>query len=65
MCTVLGADPTLNADSDGQRYLILTGIANTPMGHDSETATEPAVQAAADSFCPEQSAAVAAILASG
>ena len=65
VCTVVGTDPTLNAESDKQRYLILTGIANTAMGHDNEAATEPAIQAAADVFCPEQSATIAGILAAG
>ena len=65
VCAVVATDPTLNADSDHQRYLILTGIANTAMGHDDEAATEPAIQAASEALCPELAATIAAILAAG
>jgi hypothetical protein len=65
VCTAMGTDPTLNAETDMQRYLILTGIANTAMGHDDEADTEPAVRVAADVLCPEHAATVTAILAAG
>lgn len=64
-CASLQMNPTLNATSSVQRYLLLINIASASVGREDGPEVEPFIEATGAFFCPDLSSTITSILAAG